>query len=103
MSAPGPVEVKTRAWVASMGDMPEWRQLLAEAAIALAALLDVEVDPAKGASAIRELRQLVGLLAPTASMNPPQRPENWTRPEPQVDPIGNVIDMVQAKQRGLTG
>lgn len=102
MSA-GPVEAKTRAWVASMGDIPEWRQLLAEAAIALAALLDAEVDPAKGASAVRELRQLVGLLAPTASMTPPARPEGWSRPEPQQDPVGNVIEMVRTKQRGLGG
>lgn len=102
MGNAGPAETRCRAWVTSLGDVPEWQALLAESAIALAALLDVEPNPAQAAAASRELRQLVGLLAPTASLRglnpaPPERPENWSPPE---DTVGNLVHLVTQKQAG---
>lgn len=99
MSGPGPAETRCRAWVASLGAVPEWQALLAESAIALAALIDVEPNPAQAAAASRELRQIVGLLAPTASLrglNPaPEGAET-----PPVDTVGNLVRLVDRKQQG---
>lgn len=97
---PGPAETRCRAWVTSLGEVPEWQALLAESAIALAALIDVEPNPAQAAAASRELRQIVGLLAPTARVgmpvDQPKRPETWS---PPVDTVGNLVDLVAHKQQ----
>lgn len=94
---------RCRAWVASLGQVPEWQALMAEQALALAALIDVEPNPAQAAAASRELRQIVGLLSPVASVVPrqaPDRPENWS---PPTDPVGNLVSMVARKQQGSAG
>ena len=100
----GPNEVKARAWVASLGEVSEWQAMLCESAVTLAALLDVEPNPVQAAAASRELRQIVGLLAPTARIgmpvDAPERPESWS---PPADSVGNLVDLVARKQRGGAG
>lgn len=96
----GENEAKCRAWVQSLGEVPLWQALMAETAITLSALLDVEPNPAQAAAASRELRQIVGLLAPTARMgapaaDQPRRPETWSPPE---DTVGNLVSLVEGKQ-----
>lgn len=96
----GQAEVRCRAWVASLGRVTEWQALLAEQAITLAALLDVEPNPAQAAAASRELRQIIGLLSPVASLNVPvpDRPAGEQAAQP-VDPVGNLVQLVTRKQQ----
>lgn len=107
MSTQGEAERRCRAWVASLGEVPEWQALLAQQAITLAALIDVEPNPVQAAAASREIRQIVGLLGSTARLGAspspvPDRPESWS--PPQVDTVGNIVDLVARKQQqGQTG
>lgn len=94
-----PPSVQCAAWLATLAHrLTPWQQLVAANAYRLSVLLDDEADPVKASAASRELRQIVGLLAPTVSTgDAPERPESWSRPD-EPDPIEALRDEVAAKR-----
>jgi hypothetical protein len=90
----GPVEVATRALVATLGTVSARQQVAAAQAIALARLADEETDGAKASALSRELRQVVATLAPAVGITA-ARPQTEAHP----DPIQKIQDELARKRQ----